>query len=52
MVTTVIVIQLYATIWRVRVRDKEKFSMPELGVTVAVIRDNAVLLTKREDFDV
>jgi ADP-ribose pyrophosphatase YjhB (NUDIX family) len=26
--------------------------MPELGVTVVVIRDNTVLLTKREDFDV
>jgi ADP-ribose pyrophosphatase YjhB (NUDIX family) len=26
--------------------------MPELAVTVVVIRDNAVLLTKREDFEV
>jgi 8-oxo-dGTP pyrophosphatase MutT (NUDIX family) len=34
------------------VREKEELSVPELGVTVVVIRDNAVLLTKREDFDV
>jgi len=33
-------------------RTREELTMPEIGVTVVITRDNTVLLTKREDFDV